>query len=232
MSPKQPYGMFPTAYGVSVPVFKPAPGTPSDPDYFLFDMEGTAVMAGIHDAAARRRFVADAERLSGCPRFENYGGHSVPHLPLPRPKEPAYPKVAGMEGDIPVEAWATGILDCSRWDDRADFLLDIIGDNQEQAAAWVNNILTAEVSAMGLSIVMTAALEHLCETEIDCIEAAALYALTEHDEWRRAGIAWLEPFRETWFRDWRAARPRYTAFARGLASPFNLPRWIVQGGEA
>ncbi|MCJ2022846.1 hypothetical protein, partial [Methylobacterium sp. J-067] len=187
MSARNPYGMFPTAYGVSVPVFKPSSDASSDPDHFLFDMEGTAVMAGIHDAAERCRFVADARRLSGCPRFENYGGHNVPHSPLPRPKEPAYPKVAGMEADIPVEAWTTGILNCSRWIDRADFLLDIIGDNQVLATAWVNDTLMAEVSALGLSIVMTAALEHLCETEIDCLEAAAMYALTEHDEWRQAG---------------------------------------------
>ncbi|MFC6791930.1 hypothetical protein ACFQE0_21450 [Methylobacterium komagatae] len=232
MSPKQPYGSFPTPYGVTVPVYLPDAANPDNPDHLLFGLDGTAVFAGIYDESERRRFVADANRLRGCPKFEDYGGHRVPKIALPIPRQPAYPRVAGMEADVPVEAWTTAVLDYSRWCDRADYLIDIIGNNQEQAATWENDVLTAEIAALGISGVMTAALEHLCETEIDCIEAAAMYALTEHYEWRQAGIAWLHPFRETWFRDWRSARPRYANFAQGLVSTFDLPRWITEGGRA
>lgn len=230
MSAKQPYGMFPTPYGVAVPVFQPNPINPADPDAVLFEMEGTAIFAGIHDKAERRRFAENARRLGGCPRFEEYGGHPVPKVTLPRPRKPAYPRVSGMEADIPIETLVTGMLDHGRWCDRADFLLDVIRSNREHAATWASDAMMAEIYPIGLSIILTAALEHLCETEVDCIEAAALYALTEHDEWRRAGISWLEPFRATWFRDWCATRPHYTAFARGLGTSFDLPLWVIQGG--
>ncbi|MCJ2013634.1 hypothetical protein [Methylobacterium sp. J-076] len=232
MSPKKLYGTFPTPYGITIPVFKPEVFDPSDPDRVLFTMEGTAIFAGIHDQDERRRFVADAQRLGGCPQFEDDGGHSVPKVALPIPRHAAYPRVAGMEADVPVEAWTTDILDCSRWCDRGDLLLGIIGNNQEQAAAWADDTLAAEIHPLGIAITMTAALEHLCETEIDCLEAAALYALTTHDEWRRAGIAWLHPFQETWFRDWSTARPHYTAFARSLEVSFELPQWVAGGGRA
>lgn len=226
---KQPYGMFPTPYGVSVPVYQPNQINPADPEQALFSLDGTAIFAGIHNEAERKRFAADAQRLGRMPDFEDYGGGPVPKVPLPKPREPAYPRVSGMEADVPIEAWTTGLLDRFRWCDRAEYLIGLIGQNQEQAT-WSRDEVVEVIYPLGLSIVLTAALEHLCEIEIDCIEAAALYALTEHEEWREAGIAWLRPFRETWFRDWRDSRPRYGAFARRLVKAFDLPPWLVQGG--
>lgn len=230
MSAFQPYGRFPTPYGVTIPVYRPNPVNPADPEQVLFLPEGTAIFAGIHDMAERERFAADAKRLGHMPRFESYGGHPVPRVSLSKPRKPAYPRVAGMEADVPIEAWTTGMLDHARWCDRTEFLLDVIGENQERATTWGSGDIVADIYPLGLSIVLTAALEHLCETKIECIEAAAMYVLTEHDEWRRAGLAWLQPFKTTWFRDWCSARPRYTTFARGLISSFEIPEWVVQGG--
>ena len=231
MSTTKPFGTFPTPYGVAVSVYHPGDPASGDPDHVLFSMDGTAIFAGIHDKAERQRFTEDATRLGRAPVFEDYGGHVIPKVALPMPRSPAYPRVAGMEADIPIEAWTTGLLDRFRWCDRADFLLGIIGENFEVHARSHDDFLT-EIYPLGISITLTAALEHLCEIEIDCIEAAALYALTEHDEWRRAGTAWLWPFRETWFRDWRDARPRYADFARGLHRILDVPSWTFESGRS
>lgn len=230
MAAPQPYGTFPTPYGVTVPVFRPDPVDPADPEQVLFGMDATAICAGIHDKAERERFAADAQRLGCMPAIESYGGHTLPKVKLSKPRTPAYPRITGTEADLPIEAWTTGMLDRARWCDRAAFLTDIIGQNQE-GATWSRDGFMAEVYPLGLSIMLTAALEHLCESEIDCIEAAALYALTEHKEWREAGTRWLSPFRNTWFRDWRDAHPRYIAFAQGLTPVFGIPAWLAGGAE-
>ena len=227
MSSIEPYGTFPTPYGVEVPVYRPDVVDPADPDRVLFSMDATAICAGIHDKAARERFADDAKRLGGMPEIEKYGGHVLPKIQLPRPSNPAYPRLSKVPAATPVEAWITGTMDRFRWCDRAEFLLGIIGGNMEQIAGA--DPLTKQFYPVGVSITLTAALEHLCEAEIDCIEAAALYALTEHEEWRAAGIAWLEPFRRTWFRDWRNARPAYTFFARSLTRTFDVPEWLGRG---
>ncbi len=231
MTALRPYGTFPTPYGVNVPVYYPDGVASGEPDHVLFDATGAAICGGIYDIAARARYVSAAKISAGFPPFENYGGHTCPHVPLPRPASPIYPKMPGKDL-TPVEEWITGILDHHRWCDRAEFLLGIIGDNLRQVG--VDEGVLGEFYPLSLSTLLTAALEHLGEAEIDCLEAAALYALSMHGEWIKAGTEWLEPFRGTWFRDWAAARPDYTALARGLRVPMDLPVWLVEidGGAA
>ena len=231
MSNLQPYGFFPTPYGVSVPVYRPADPNPQDPDAYLFTIEGTALVAGIYDKDQRARFIVDADRLGGCPAFEPYGGHKLPTVPLPRPDDPLYPKMPGKDL-TPVEEWVTGALDHPNWSDRAAFLIGIIGDNMEQDG--IGDEALYDLYPLTISTLLTVTLEHLGETEVDCIEAAALYAVSMHSEYFDAGLAWLEPFRSTWFRDWVADRPRYAAFARALQEPLQLPDWLcgIGGGAS
>ena len=230
MSATKPCGTFPTSYGVWVPLFRPRNIDPADPEAFAFDMEGTALCAGIHDPAERKRFAADSHRLGHMPDLQQYGGHPVPHVALPKPKDPAYPRLLAIGATTPVEAWTTGVMDRFRWCERADFLVDIIGENMSQIED--DTSLVGEVYPLGIAVLLTAALEHLCEPEIDCIEAAAFYALTEHAEWREPAIAWLEPFRQTWFADWCDARPAYARVARSLAKAWGLPDWLGPAGGA
>ncbi|EIZ81878.1 hypothetical protein WYO_5466 [Methylobacterium sp. GXF4] len=231
MTALRSYGTMPTAYGITVPVFYPDSLEAGEPDHVLFTPEGAAFCAGIYEPAARERYIAAAKATGVMPPFEEYGGHKCPRVPLPRPDVPVYPKMPGKDL-TPVEEWITGILDHHRWCDRAEFLLGIIGENLRQVA--VGEGVLGEFYPLSLSMLLTATLEHLGETEIDCLEAAALYALSMHGEWIEAGTEWLEPFRETWFRDWAAARPDYVALARGLRVPMDLPIWLVEieGGVA
>lgn len=225
-----PYGTFPTPYGVAVPVFKPAVPDPTDPDRVLFSMESTAICAGIHDPEQRKRFIAESNRLGRAAEFEDFGGHTLPKVALPIPRDPAYPRIP-REAETPIEGWVTGVMDRHRWCDRAEFLTEIIGENIEQADQTEASHPVMEAAyPIGLCILLTAALEHLAEPEIDCIEAAAFYALTEHEEWRRAALRWLTPFRETWFRDWRRERPRYATFARRLIPVIDVPVWLSSEG--
>lgn len=209
MSSLVPAGTFPTPYGVSVPVFE----HPSNPEEFVFSMDATAICAGIYDPAARRRFVEAANTGRRIPSWEEFGGGSPPRIPLPRPQSPIFLTLPRSSTDLPVDAWITAALDRHRWCDRADVLIDIIGGNME-AEGFVG---WKDIQAIGLSMILTATLEHLPDNEIDCLEAAAFYALATHAEWVAAGNAWLDPVRETWFRDWAEARPRYRTFAAAVA---------------
>lgn len=231
MSSMKPFGTFPTPYGVDVPVYRPEHIDPSDPDVVHFSMEAAAICGGIHDKAERARFAADAQKLGRAPAFEQYGGRSLLHVPIRRPADSAvYHSILSSSAVTPVEAWITGAMDRPRWCDRATFLLEIIGENMEMCGSEHDPV--AEVYAFGTSLLLTGTLEHLGEKQIDCIEAAAFYALAAHDEYAEAGRDWLFPVRKTWFRDWAAARPRYRRLIRALRGPMDLPGWFGEIGGA
>lgn len=79
--------------------------------------------------------------------------------------------------------------------------------------------------ALGVRIVLSAALEHLAEKEIDCLEAAAFYSLSALSEWQAPALEWLKPVAETWWRDWARARP---AIGRLAAHCDDLPVWLTR----
>jgi hypothetical protein len=182
-----------------------------------------AIAAGIHDPEKRAQFVAAVNARQSMPvsmLFE-FGGMRPPKIALLRPLRPAYPQVHEV-GGMPVEAWVDRIMDCSQWDERADGFEDIFG-------ACLSNLpdLPGFVNAVALSIMLAATLEHVGEAEIDCLEAAAYYALCAHPEWRQAGLEWLQPVRATWFRDWTKRRPQFASFARMCRdADATLPAWI------
>ncbi|MCJ2033165.1 hypothetical protein [Methylobacterium sp. J-068] len=224
-----PIGHIPSPYGKPVAVFQDE----QVPGGYVHDLDGCMDIAGIHDPLARDRCKTElkAKCAQGGIRFEiflEHGGRMVPKVPLTKPSEPVYPTLPrDMSMDIPTENWATLAMDQPHWCKRAEAMLDILGSNLEQVKEWD---APPEVLAIGLSLLLTASLEHLVEDEIDCIEAAAFYALTTHPAWSKAGVEWLKPFRTSWFADWIAARPAYREFA-GLCRNINttLPGWIAGG---
>lgn len=227
-------GHIPSPYGVPLSVFEDPTFPEGSDESYRHSIDDCMTIAGIHAPGDRDRCriaIKAAMGKGGVPFeiFLQHGGRKVPREPIGRPAEPIYPKLPrNHEMDIPIENWVTLVLDHSRWDERAAALLDVIGGNTEAASGWGT---PPEVLALGLQHLLTAALEHLAEAEIDCLEAAAIYACCLHDEWSEPAVRWLEPVRSTWFADWIAERPGYRAFAR-LCRSVNpdLPSWIG-GGE-
>lgn len=215
---KAPTATFPTPYGVSVPVFD----HPSEPGEYIFSMDATAKYAGIYDPKARARFAAECAAAGHCDmkRLPEYGGGPVPRVALSRPSSPAYPQIPkGDDFAIPIENWVTALMDRHRWCDRGEKLVEIIAINFDGHT----DSSFEPILALGLQIMLTGALEHLAETEIDCLEAAAFYALSTHPEWSGPAARWLEPYAETWWADWIATRP---AFARLASLCDDLPAWF------
>jgi len=212
-----------------------AHGDATDDNNLMFSADHAAMLAGIHDKEQRAAFarrVTESGYLD-INWLEHFGGKPVPRVVLMAPAEPIYPSLPkGME-DMPVEAFVTMMMDRHRWCDRAQVLLSAVDANLAQSKSWQASILPmSKVMGLAMAILTTGALEHLHEEAIECIEAAAVYALSDHDQWRQAGIAWLEPVRETWFRDWRDARPAYQLWASArIEEGAELPAWLAGGDE-
>jgi len=227
-------GQIPSPYGVPINVFE----HPDTKDEFLHDVDSCMTLAAIHDPDARNRCKAAlSQAMGGNVRFQifmDHGGRTVPRTALPRPAKPIYPTLPRLAGmTVPIENWVTLAQDQRCWAERAAGLLHAAESCLIHAEEWGEPWTSVpEILGLGVSHLLTAALEHLCETEIDCLEAAAFYALTLHDEWVSPAVEWLEPFRATWFADWIRQRPVYLQIAeRMLKANADLPNWIA-GGEA
>lgn len=227
-------GTWPTPYGVSVDVHDAC--DPNDPEAFTFSLDAAALAGGIYDPAQRKAF---AQRCTEVGRadldlIDQFGGGAPPRLKLQPPRKPIYPSLPrGMEMDAPIEAFITLMMDRHRWCDRAEALLPAVDGNLAHAAGWWPQApgLMPAVMGLAMSLIVTAALEHLHDQEIDCIEAAAIYALSEHKQWSEAGLHWLSQFKDTWTRDWIAARPAYRRWAAArIGEGSKLPAWLA--GEA
>ncbi|MFE1601577.1 hypothetical protein [Methylobacterium sp. ID0610] len=228
-------GYMATPYGVQIKIYRRTDLPPEHENAWVFDVEASALLAGIHDPAQRRRFAEETARQArpGAGdmqqvrlRLEDFGGHPVPRVPLPRPDSPLYPRMPAKDL-TPVEAWVTGMMDHPSWHERAEFFIPLIVENMAQIGS--EHDLLADMYYVALDTIMTAALEHLGEQEIACIEAAAFYAVSMHGEWAQAGQSWLQPFRETWLRDWLRIHPGFVAFASALRPALGLPDWLGVG---
>ena len=229
MSALRKVGTFPTPYGVAVDVFDALDA--SDPDAVTFSLDAAALAGGIYDPERRKAF---AQRCVAIGRadlsiMDEFGGGAPPRLRLQAPAKPLYPTLPkGMDMDIPIEAFVTLMMDRHRWCDRAEALLPAVDGNLAHAAAWWPDL--PELMGLAMAMLVTASLEHLHETEIDCIEAAAIYALSEHEQWSEAGLHWLTPFKDTWARDWIEARPAYRRWAAArISEGSRVPAWLAGG---
>lgn len=229
MTRPQKVGTFPTPYGVAVDVFDAL--DPRDPEAFTFTPEAAAMTGGIYSPVQRSAFIqrCKEEGRVDLLLMKEYGGGPPPRLKLKAPTKPLYPALPkGMDMDIPIEAFVTLMMDRHRWCDRAEALLPAVDGNLTHAAAWWPEL--PELMGLAMAMLVTASLEHLHETEIECIEAAAIYALSEHEQWSEAGLHWLTPFKDTWARDWIEARPAYRRWASArISEGSRLPAWLAGG---
>ena len=224
---QEPLCYIPSPYGTPVAGF----GDPAKEDFF-HDMQGCMDMAGIYGAENRAACLAKIKEqtdTTGQARFATFmefGGHKVPKSTLPRPRAAIYPTLPRTHDMGPtIENWVTLAMDASNWTMRAASFLDVLEGNIAQIDGFD---MPKSIGAIALQLILTAAVEHLADTEVDCLEAAAFYALTAHPEWSAVGATWLAPFRETWFSDWKDARPTYRKYA-ALCHEIDpaLPAWIA-----
>lgn len=232
MSEMKPAGHIPSPYGVPLAVFEdPSEPVGGDNRYF-HDMDGCMTLAGIHNPSDRARCKAALKAAMGkggvpFQIFLDHGGRKIPKEPIPRPSEAVYPRLPRDCGTtIPIEAWITLALDHADWCGRARVLLKIIDENLDRSDGFD---LPPEIIGLSLQALLTASIEHIGDKEIDCLEAAALFALTSHHEWTEPAIRWLAPIHDTWFADWKQSRPAYREFA-GICCTINpdLPGWIAR----
>lgn len=237
----KPIGQIPSAYGPMLDVFHDPNSSPNPDDCYFHDFEDCMTIAGVHGKANREKCLAEFRIIKGNEKtgeglvdfniFLKNGGQKQKYEPLQKPTDPVYqriPKTHGISG--PVENWITLAMDVSSWYLRSDALLNIaIEGSFDESKKWSWPELTRDAFvSVSLQHLLTAALEHLAESEIDCIQAAALYALTLHPQWRQAGLNWLTPIKDTWFADWIRERPTYVRFARACRAfdSNSLPAWI------
>jgi hypothetical protein len=232
MSALRKIGTFPTPYGISVDVHEAS--DPRDPEAFTFTLEAAAVAGGIYSPLQRAAFVRRCNEIGRADLdiMKDFGGGSPPRIKLKQPSQPIYPSLPrDSEMDIPIEAFVTLLMDRHRWCDRAAALLPAVDGNLQRAEGWASSAFPLpKVMGLAMGLIVTGALEHLHEQEIDCIEAAAIYALSEHKQWSSAGVEWLASFKETWFRDWVEARPAYRRWAAArISEGADLPPWLAGG---
>jgi hypothetical protein len=235
--PESPAGfVYPTNYGVYVPVHQSEVPVDGEERAFLFSLEATAVAAGIYEPERRKAFCDDAAAVAKdggdfLALLSRYGGGKVLRVPLPRPDRHAYDAFSVEPGGVNVPGASlrdvvddvvTKVADQHRWCDRADALLAFC-EVQNRATRSV----PPPVSGRALSILITAVLENLGESEIECLEAAAFYAVSAHEEWNHAGRTWLMPVRKTWLADWIKARPVYRKLAALVShTETHVPTWL------
>lgn len=230
----KPAGRMPTPYGVRVEAMPDSDA--GDDSNLAFAAESTALLAGIYDPEQRAAFASRVKQAGyvDAKWLDDFGGRPIPRVRLETPDEPVAATLPRDNPDeVPTEAFLALVTNAHRWCDRVDPLLQAVEANLTQSRSWQASLVKApKVAALVMAKLTTGALEHLHEEAIDCIEAAAVYALSDHEQWRQAGIAWLEPVRETWFRDWRDARPAYRLWAAArIEEGMELPAWLAGGDE-
>ncbi|WP_320194989.1 hypothetical protein RMR10_012055 [Agrobacterium rosae] len=231
----KPIGKIPTPYGKMIDVYFDRSKHVDEDNCYFHDLNGCMDLFGVYGEENRKK-CADAVKSrtinSGINSlvFMEFGGHKVPKVPIPAADESVYQRISlPIEAQNVVENWVDIALEAKNWTDRAARLIDpalALSIEQSKTFNLPADILDA-VTALSFGHMITSGLEHLHETEIDCIEAAAIYSISLHEAWRAAGIQWLKPFRKTWFKDWKRERPVYREAARLMREvDESVPVWL------
>lgn len=234
-SSMKPIGKIPTPYGQKIDVYFDRSRSINEEDCYFHTMDDCMTIAGVHGKRNRAACWSELQKSSksGAVQFEiflKYGGRKMVYATLPRPETSIYellPDVKGIK-DI-AENWVTLTMDQKDWFDRSATLLEVcIAGSLEQAKTFSIPVNLADTTiGISLGFLITIALEHLAETEVSSLEAAAFYALSEHVGWRKAALEWLSPIKDTWFADWKRERPVYRRLARVRRKIHrDIPAWV------
>ncbi|APT57802.1 hypothetical protein RGI145_12445 [Roseomonas gilardii] len=239
MTTPEPFGTLHTPYGIEVEVHRNPDAREDDEDSFAVGLEACALMGGIHDPAKRRAFIEAAGKAArehgGMPLdfISEFGGQKVPrrsiipavapvYSTMPTDRDGPFSNRDGFSVRDCADAIANDLLDRRRWYERSEYLMGFLGNQLP-----VLGNMPKALGGLALGLIIAGVLELLGETEIDCLEQAAFYALAEHQPWRDAGRSWLLPHRKTWVADWIEKRPDYRRAARLVSHVHpDVPSWL------
>lgn len=126
----KPIRQIPSPYGILVNMYSQK--DVHNPEQFVFDLEGTAIMAGIYDPTQRKRFAEFVKKNGSLDpsMLKEFGGGTCPSISLARPREPITPTLPkDAQQDIPLEVWVDQLLEISAWSNRAKWFEQTIADN-------------------------------------------------------------------------------------------------------
>jgi hypothetical protein len=130
---------------------------------------------------------------------------------LERPEQPHYPAMPRqVRKTLLVETWIDAALHARSWPDRTlafDRLIRELLDSD-------NKPFDTMRAARAL---LTAAAEHLCERELTTLDAAQLYRLTLHHQWRAAGENFIRGHGVAKVRTWNKLHPGFDRLSKVIA---------------
>lgn len=145
-------------------------------------------------------------RRHGMPRSPVFlmpdGSHRAGEF-LHRPERPHYPAMPReLRKSSLVETWIDGALQARSWPHRAVAFDQLIRDLLDSDNKPYD-------SMRAVRVLLTVAGEHLCEGEITTLDAAQLYSLTLHHQWRIAGENFIRSHGVTKLRTWLKLHPSF-----------------------
>jgi hypothetical protein len=151
--------------------------------------------------------------------------HGAPHAPvfllpdgsrqrgelLQRPEQPHYPTMPrDVRNTLLVETWIDAALHARSWPDRTVAFDQLIRELLDSDNKPFDSMRAARA-------LITAAAEHLCESEFTSLDAAQFYRLTLHHQWHAAGENFIRYHGVTKLRVWLKLHPGFDRLSKVIA---------------
>jgi hypothetical protein len=130
---------------------------------------------------------------------------------LQRPERPHYPAMPReVRKSLLVETWVDAALHARSWSDRTVAFDQLIRELLDSDNKPFDSMRAARA-------LMTAAAEHLAESEFTTLDAAQLYRLTLHHQWHVAGETFIHSHGVTKVRKWVRLHPGFDRLSKVIA---------------
>jgi hypothetical protein len=143
--------------------------------------------------------------------FESPDGTRLYGELLERPEQPHYPAMPRqVRKTLLVETWIDAALHARSWPDRTIAFDRLIRELLDSDNKPFDTMRAARA-------LLTAAAEHLCERELTTLDAAQLYRLTLHHQWRAAGENFIRGHGVAKVRTWNKLHPGFDRLSKVIA---------------
>jgi hypothetical protein len=143
--------------------------------------------------------------------FESPDGTRLYGELLERPEQPHYPAMPRqVRKTLLVETWIDAALYARSWPDRTIAFDRLIRELLDSDNKPFDTMRAARA-------LLTAAAEHLCERELTTLDAAQLYRLTLHHQWRAAGENFIRGHGVAKVRTWNKLHPGFDRLSKVIA---------------